>query len=156
MKKQIFGIVGIVGLSFGFMACSVDQVTGTLSLAVDALATVAAVAAPQDVSFINLGAACLNAATVELDSTDSNLQKGTVILAKCAAVEAGTQGLSPLGVALSNAISTFLIQVKQLEAIQFSHPEFANAFADSSKVKINKKKLEQIKKKLAGIKLPKK
>lgn len=153
--KKVIGIVGIVGLMLGLTACSVDQITGTLDLAVDALATVAAVAAPQDVAFINLGAACLNAATVELDSSDSNLQKGTVILGACAKVEAGTAGLSPLGVALSNAIATFLNQVKQLEGIRFSNPKFALAFANSKKVHVNKKKLEQIKKKLVKIKLPK-
>lgn len=152
--KKIIGLVGVVCLSLGLMACSVDQITGTLSIAVDALGTVVAVAAPQDATFINLAGSCLNAAAMELDSTtDSNLQKGTVILADCAKVEAGLQGLSPLGVALSNAISTFLIQVKQLEAVRFEHPEFALAFADSSKVHVNKKKLAEIKKKLAKIHL---
>lgn len=138
-------------------ACTTDQITLTLELAVDAAATVASVAAPQDVAFINLASTCLNAATMELDSTDTNLQKGTVILGECAQVEAGAAGLSPLGVALSNAIANFLIHVKSLEAFEFSHQydKFVNAYANSTDARIDKKRLERIKKKLAKLPVPK-
>ena len=146
----------VLPLLIGLVACSVDQITLTLGAAVDALAAVAAVAAPQDLPYINLASSCLNGATTELDSTDTNLQKVTVIIADCAKVEAGAGGLSPLGVALSNASSTFLIEIKTLEAVEFSpgrggRPEFVNAFAGSSNAHIDKKKLEKIKKKLAKI-----
>lgn len=138
--------------SFFLTACTTDQVTLTLELAVDAATTVAAVAAPQDVGFINLASECLNAAATELSSTsDTNLQKATVILGDCARVEAGATGLSPLGIALANAVSNFLIQLKTLEAVRLSLPEFANAFAASSNARIDKRRLERIKKKLAKI-----
>lgn len=150
LKNQIV-IACLMASTLTLTACSVDQVTLTLGSAVDALAAVAAVAAPQDLPFINLASSCLNGATTELDSTDTNLQKVTVIVGTCAKVEAGASGLSPLGMALANAVSTFLIEIKSLEAIRFSRPEFANAFAASTVSHIDKKKLEKIKKKLSRI-----
>lgn len=151
MKPNKIVMACLLASTLTLTACSVDQVTLTLGAAVDALAAVAAVAAPQDLPLINLASSCLNGATTELDTTDTNLQKVTVIIATCAKVEAGAAGLSPLGVALANAVSTFLIEIKSLEAVRFSHPEFANAFASSSITHLDKKKLEKIKKKLAKI-----
>lgn len=150
--KNGFTIPFLLIGSFFLTACTTDQITLTLEFAVDAAATVAAVAAPQDIGFINLASSCLNAATSELDNmADSNLQKGTVILGECAKVEAGASGLTPLGMALANAVSNFLIQIKSLEAIHFLRPEFSNAFADSKNPHIDRRRLDRIKKKLAKI-----
>jgi hypothetical protein len=148
--KDFFKVGAVTLCMIGLVACSVDQVTTTLDLAVDALATVAAVAAPQDVAYINLAASCLNAATVELETADTNLQKVTSITASCAKVVGNTSGLSPLGVALSNAISTFLNQVKTLEG----NKNFAAA-ANEKTPKLNMGELKKISKKLAKIKIPK-
>ena len=108
--------ISLTLIAFLFLtACTVDQVTLTLELAVDAAATVAQVAAPQDSVYINLALTCLDSATAELGSTDTNIQKGTVILADCAkAAGADIPGLTPLGKALANALSNFLIQIKSL------------------------------------------
>ena len=148
MKKLI-----LLPLLLCLGACTTDQVTATLELAVDAAISASNVIAPQDIIYENLVYACLNNASTILDSTTlSPLQKGEQVTAGCLqANEAGSKA-SPAVMAVINAVKSFLDQVSMLKAQIELDPKFANAFLGSSQVSINHGKLKKINKKLEQLK----
>lgn len=148
-------MLALSALAFSQVACTAGQITGTLEFAVDAYASFEAVAAPNsaDAAFAVIAGQCLNNATSELDSTDTNLQKFTAVTAECLAASEGVPGLSIGGKALVNAIGSFLNNIKTLESLRFDprFRKFANAYANSTDARIDKKALKRIKKKLAKL-----
>ena len=152
MKKLL-----LLPLLLALGACTTDQVTATLELAVDAAISASNVVAPQDVVFENLAYSCLNNASTILDSTSlSPIQKGEQITANCLqATNAGVNTSSEVK-AVVTALANFLQQVSTLQtSIQFD-PKFAkfvDAFSGSSKqVAINHGRLKTINKKLEKLK----
>jgi hypothetical protein len=134
-------------------ACTTDQVTATLELAVDAAISASNVVAPQDVIYENLVLNCLNNAQTILDSaTLTPLQQGEQVTAGCLDANlAGTKASAAVQDVIT-AVANFLKQVSLLKAQIQLDPKFANALFDSKQVSINHGKLKQIKKKLETLK----
>lgn len=154
-------------LIFCLSACSGDQITTTLELAVDAaIAATPAIEAAAHVSpqMQAMVSAYLATAETCLADADSAVNAAGATPASIAAAIAGSCGSAvtqtpgfPQGTptaivaavgAVASAIATFVIHLQATTVTMARHPEFARSFADSPQAKISKAKAAKIHKKI--------
>jgi hypothetical protein len=152
-------------------ACSADQITTTLELAVDAaIAATPAIEAAAHVSpqIQATVSAYLTTAETCLTDADSAVNAPGATPASTAAAIAGSCGnaviqtpgfpqgtpsaiVAALG-AVASAIATFLQNLQGTAVAMAEHPQFARSFADSPQAKISKAKAAKIHKKILELK----
>lgn len=134
-------------------ACTTDQITTTLNLAVDAAISVTSVTDPKDVVYAQAALACTSASSTILQSSETAIEKSADITKACSAAVLASVGTTPKVAAIVSALTNFLQQVSVLSSqITFADNQMVNSFMGSSKAKVSKHTLSQIDKKLCKAK----